>query len=460
MTFTKYLCGPSLLFLLLSLRAATLSAQSFKLLRYDEDYHFLRDPSDNFYNRLKYLPLSANNLVYMSFGGEIRNEYGGRIDEDWIKEQGYNYAILQRYSLHADFHAGPQFRFFVQLNSALEYGSQYGPSPADEDKLNVQNLFGEYKIQMDPVHQLSFRLGRQEIDYGSGRLISVRDGNNTRQYFTGAKLRYSTPGFTLDAFVLAADEVKFGLFDNRPSRQANLWGVYSNFGFQRGDNLDLYYLGTRRDNGEFEEGTGREVRHTLAARYWKNGKGFTYNVEAAFQFGKFGRGDIGAWTTAIELGYTFDDVKFKPSVNIRNDYVSGDRLAGDGKLNSFNPLYPKGGYFGFNPLIGPSNLIDIHPYLTLAISDRLAIQGDLVFNWRYSLQDGLYRPSGNFNTAGSGSGHRFIGTTYLISADFQFNKHLSLSCGGQYFRVGNFIKDIKPLWADSKYFNAQLSFKF
>jgi len=460
MTSIKYICRAIVLFLLLLLQAVHVAAQGFKLLRYDEDYSFLKDSSESHYNRLKFQPLTIDKKIYLSFGGEIRNEYAGKIDEDWLKYQGYNYSILQRYSLHADLHAGSRLRFFIQLNSALENGSKYGPGPTDEDKLNVQNLFGEYKILRDASHQLSFRLGRQEIDYGSGRLLSVRDGNTTRQYFTGAKLMYTMPGFALDAFVLAADEVNVGVFDNRNSHQANLWGAYSNIKFQKAGNLALYYLGIRRDNAKFEEGRELEVRHTLAALFWRAGEGLTYNLEAAYQFGQFGKGLISAWTTAIELGYTFANVRFKPSVNLRNDYISGDTRDGDGKLQTFNPLYPKGGYFGFNPLIGPSNLIDIHPYLSLVFTDRLSMQGDVVFNWRYSLQDGLYRPSGNFNTAGSGSNHRFIGITYLVSADYQFNKHLSLSCGGQYFRVGGYIKDIKPLWANSKYFNAQLSFKF
>jgi hypothetical protein len=444
----------------LSLPIAQVSAQSFTLLRYEENYSYLKDSSWNLYNRLKFMPLTAGKHIYLSFGGEIRDEFGGKIDEDWISNQGYNYSVLQRYSLHADIHAGSRLRFFVQLNSALENGSKYGPAPTDEDKLNIQNLFGEYKIFEDSVHQLSFRLGRQEINYGSGRLLSVRDGNTTRQYFTGAKLLYTATDFALDVFVLAADEINFGRFDNRPSHQPSLWGAYSNVKLQGAGNLDLYYLGIRRDSARFEEGKAREVRHTLAARYWKNSEGFTYNLEAAYQFGKFGAGNISAWTTAIELGYTFENVKLKPAVHLRNDYISGDEQRGDGKLQTFNPLYPKGGYFGFNPLIGPSNLIDIHPYLTLVITDRLAVQGDLVFNWRYSLQDGLYRPGGNFNTAGSGSAHRFIGTTYLASADYQFSRYFALSCGVQYFRVGDFIKDIIPLWANSKYCNAQLSFKF
>jgi len=435
-------------------------AQGIKLMRYDEDYSNLKDSDRNFYNTFKFLPLSVNKKVYLSFGGEVREEYGGKINEDWIKDQGFNYSFLQRYSLYAHLNIGKRLRFFAQVNSALENGSKYGPSPVDEDQLAVQNLFAEYRILKDSLNKLTVRVGRQEINYGSGRLISVREGTTVRQYFTGAKLMYVTPRVSLDAFVLEADEVNFGVFDNRPSHQANLWGAYSNLNIRKGGNFDFYYLGIRRDDAEFEEGIAKEVRHTVATRYWKSGGGFIYNVEAAYQFGSFGNGNIDAWTMAIELGYTFEQTRFKPSINLRNDYISGDRKAGDGKLQTFNPLYPKGGYFGFNPLIGPSNLIDLHPYLTLALTDKLSVQADVVFNWRYSTNDGIYRPSGNYNTAGSLSDHRFIGTTYLLSADYKVNNNLSFSCGGQYFRVGYFIKDIVPLWDNSKFFNAQVSYKF
>lgn len=434
--------------------------QSIKLMRYDEDYSKLKDSGRNFYNTLKFLPLSANKKVYLSLGGEIREEFGGKVNEDWIKDQGFNKSFLQRYSLYADLNIGEGLRFFAQLNSALENGSKYGPSPVDEDRLAVQNLFAEYKILKDSSNTLSVRVGRQELNYGSGRLISVREGTTVRQYFTGAKLMYATPRFAIDVFVLEADEVNFGVFDNRPSHQANLWGAYSNLIIPKGGNFDFYYLGIRRDNAEFEEGTEKEIRHTLATRYWKNGGGFIYNLEAAYQFGNFGEGDIKAWTMAIELGYTFEEMKFRPSINLRNDYISGDKIAGDGKLQTFNPLYPKGGYFGFNPLIGPSNLIDLHPYVTLQLTDKLSAQADVVFNWRYALGDGIYRPSGNFNTAGSLSDHRFIGTTYLLSADYKFNNQFSFSCGGQYFKVGDFIKDIVPQWDNSIFFNTQVSFKF
>lgn len=308
--------------------------------------------------------------------------------------------------------------------------------------------------------QLLLRIGRQELDYGSGRLVSVRDGNNSRQYFTGLKFSYNKPKVKIDAFVLAADRTNPGSFDNETKFQGNLWGAYSDIRFAQTVNFDFYYLGAMREQSRFEAGTDREVRHTVAIRHWKDDKLFKYNIETAYQFGKFGQNQISAWTLAIELRYRFNSVKFTPTVNLRHDYISGDKNALDNKLNSFNPLYPKGGYFGFNPLIGPSNLIDIHPYLTINFTDRFLFQIDLVYNWRYSLQDGIFHPSGSFNIEGSDSIARYIGTTYLLSADYRINNHFSLSAGYQYFRVGGFIKDVIPVNANSRFFNTQLSLKF
>jgi len=447
-------------FCILQFKVSSVHAQSIKLMRYDEDYSNLKDSSRNLYNRFKFLPITGSGKSYVTFGGEMRGEYGGKFNEDWIKNQGYNYSVLQRYSLYSDIHLGMRLRVFAQLNSALETGSKYGPSPVDEDQLVVENLFAEYQFLKDQDKLLAVRIGRQEINYGSGRLISVREGTTARQYFTGAKMMFAAKRFSVDAFVLEQDEINPGAFDNKGTKQTNLWGAYANLMIQKSGNFDFYYLGIRRDNARFEEGVGKELRHTVATRYWKSGGGFIYNLEAAYQFGSFDKGNISAWTTAIEFGYLFENTRFTPSVNLRNDYISGDRKAGDGSLQTFNPLFPRGGYFGFNPLIGPSNLIDLHPYLTLNMTPKLSVQADLVWNWRYSLQDGIYRPSGNFNTAGSLSAHRFIGTTYLLSAEYKFNNYLSASCGGQYFKVGNFIKDIVPDWDNSQFFNAQVSFKF
>lgn len=449
-----------LLFLFL-LMGSIVSAQSFKLLRYDENYGSLRDSTRNFYENLKFVPLNSENNFYLSFGGEARYEYVDFNNEDWGRLNiGRNNFLLQRYDLHADLYLGKTFKVFVQLRSALQDGRINGSRGIDEDQLNVQNLFLDVNLYQKEDKKVTVRAGRQELDYGSGRLISVREGPNARLYFTGGKIMYSSARFSVDGFAMMEDEINTGVFDNKISKKRNLWGAYSKIIFPKAGNLDLYYLGIRRDAAVFEEGIASEQRHTVGTRFWKYGGGFIYNLEAAYQFGSFGSGDINAWTSSIDIGYSFEDIRFKPTINLRNDYISGDKNKGNGSLQTFNPLFPKGGYFGFSPQVGPVNLIDIHPYATLDLLPTLKMQVDVVFNWRFSTQDGIYRPSGSLNLPGSTSDERYIGTAYLANFTYSINKHISVVSGIQYFKTGAFINDIIPNSQDGVFFNARLGFKF
>lgn len=459
----KRLPGLVWLFVLLVISSVCIQAkaQGFKLMRFDEDYSNLRDSAGNFYRKIKYRSLLKDSCAYVSFGGSARLEYVDFNNEDWGRLGiGHNNFLLQRYDLHADLHLNNRFRVFAQIRSAWENGRKNGPRPIDEDHLNLQNLFIDAAIIKRKDQQLALRAGRQELDYGSGRLISVREGPNLRLYFDGAKLMYSSRQWSIDGFVMMADTINTGAFDNTSSKKVNLWGVYSKIIIPAFPNIDLYYLGIKRDQSVFEEGTEKELRHTLGTRIWRYGGGFIYNLEAAWQFGSFGNGDINAWTASVDAGYLFENIKGKPSVNLRNDYISGDHAKGDGDLQSFNPLYPKGGYFGFSPQVGPVNLIDLHPYVNMNVAPQLLAQLDVVMNWRYSLRDGIYRPSGGFNLAGAGSSKRYIGTAYLASIVYSLNRAVSLNCGVQYFRAGNFIRDVIATPENGLFVNARLSFKF
>jgi len=436
------------------------TGQSFNVMRFDEDYSYLIDSSRTFYNRIKYCPLSGDKRVYLSVGGEMRFEYAAFDNEDWgLHDIGHDNFFLQRYDLHADLHISKRLRFFGQLRSALENGRKVGPRPIDEDKLNIQNLFVDFTALQDSGHTLILRAGRQELDYGSGRLISVREGPNLRLYFTGFKVKYNAQNFWADAFVMMADNVRPGIFDNTGTGEANLWGIYSQRTFKI-NNLDLYYIGIRRDSSAFEEGIEKEIRHTLGGRLWRSGNGFIYNIETAYQFGTFGRGNISAWTGSIDAGYSFAKAKLSPVIGIRNDYISGDKKAGDGSLQTFNPIYPRGGYFGFDPQIGPENLIDIHPYIILNIKQNLFCQADAVFNWRYSLQDGIYTPGGTIKLEDVGNTQRYIGTSWLVSLGYNINKFITFDIGTQYFKTGSFIDAAIPDHKDGLFTNIRLGFKF
>src|SRR5436190_3834939 len=134
---TKGEYGTSLLLVVAALVSASAFAQpEYKQLRYDEDYSYLREPQrrSDFFDPIKYIPLTESGSAFLTLGGEIRERYEYFHNPLWgdapHDRDGY---LLQRYMLHADAHFGEPFRVFVQFKSDLETGRRGGPRPADRD---------------------------------------------------------------------------------------------------------------------------------------------------------------------------------------------------------------------------------------------------------------------------------------------------------------------------------------
>ena len=207
----------------LLLVAQSAFGQDFELMRYNEDYSEWKDSAKTFYNKIKYIRLSPSGNTYLSFGGEVRVELDDVKNEDWGEsDMGRDVFSLQRYQLHGDLHFGNRVRVFGQLRSGLENGRKRGPRGIDEDQLNVQNLFVDIVPYKKINKSLTLRVGRQEIRYGSGRLVDVRDGPNLRLYFNGAKAAYASPNLNVDVFVLEDAIMNTGVFDNSATGKTNL----------------------------------------------------------------------------------------------------------------------------------------------------------------------------------------------------------------------------------------------
>src|SRR5262249_8577090 len=97
---------------------------TYKLLRYDEDYSYLEDPSrrTDFWDPIKYIPFRDGDGWYASFGAQLRPRFEYYNNFNFGTIPGGNGSLLQRYYLHGDFHFGPDVRFFGQFVSGLENG--------------------------------------------------------------------------------------------------------------------------------------------------------------------------------------------------------------------------------------------------------------------------------------------------------------------------------------------------
>src|SRR5258706_1839386 len=200
---SNVLCA--VLMMSVSSHAQTADAPAFKLIRYDENYAYLRDPSQrsDYLDAIKFISLSANGDWYLTLGGEIRERYEYYHNNLWGRgpQDGGGY-LLQRYMIHADAHFGEYFRVFAQFKSGLEDGRTGGPRPTDRDDFDLHQAFFDVRVPWSDADSLTLRVGRQELAYGSSRLVSVREEPNVRRSFDGAKVIFKCAGWQLDAFAV------------------------------------------------------------------------------------------------------------------------------------------------------------------------------------------------------------------------------------------------------------------
>lgn len=283
---------------------------SYKLLRYEERYMYLRDPDQrtDLFDPIKYIPLSVDGEVDLSFGGQLRLRHSYTHNPTWGDDPQINTGqFLQRYVVHGDAHLGQDVRVFVQLLSALE-DSSGEPSPVDEDRLALLQAFIDLRLRLSADATLTLRPGRQVWRFGSQRLIGVREGPNVRRRFDAIRLTLNLPGWELNGLVGQPAQNTPGIFDDDTNDTQTIWGLYTVWRPAAASvgAIDLYYLGFRQKRAGFDQGTGTETRHTVGVRVSGSRAGWDYNWEGMVQWGTFGEGDIQAWTLATVTGYTWD----------------------------------------------------------------------------------------------------------------------------------------------------------
>jgi hypothetical protein len=438
--------------------------RTYKLLRENDDWSFLADPSQrsDFWDPIKYIPLGCE-ACYLSLGGEIREAFERVGNDNWGKQPYSNAFLLQRYMLHSDWHLGKRFRVFVQLKNGLEDFRAGGPRPIDEKRLDFEAAF----LEVGDTHKKNWavlRVGRQELNYGSGRLVSVREGPNVRQSFDGVKIRSKAGAWNVDAWAVRPDLDKLGFFDNAPDHTTAFWGVYATRPLRRGVGYDLYYLGLDRKDATFERGTAAELRHTAGARLWRpiatQEPGADFDYEGVVQFGTFGSDDIRAWTLASDTGYSLTTMPLRPRFSIKADVSSGDN-PGSPTLGTFNPIYPIGNYFGVLADTGPGpvNFIDVHPRIQTQLGHGVSVSTDLIVQWRENLNDGVYAVPGFLLVPADGSRARFVGYRPGAEVRWQIDRHAYLQADYGIFYAGQFLKEASPgrninyleLWAGYKF---------
>ena len=410
----------------------------------EEDWSFLKDQSKrvDFWDPLKYISLGAENR-FLTLGGEIRFRPEGfrirGVGDIPSTRDGY---FLQRYLFGADFHLSRRFRVFTEIQSGLINGKLNSPRPTDKNSLDLHQAFFEWKEKLRGDREFSLRVGRQELAIGSSRLISASPGLNVKRSFDGAVLALKANGWRLEGGIARLVGLSQGVFDDLPDHEQTFWGIAATRKsprFKQGQ-LGFYYLGLDRARSVYAQGIGRDQRHTLGAKWSGSGARFDLNYDAIFQWGSFSGAPVRAWAFSTETGYRISQRHWKPRFSIRADTASGDKDPADPRLQAFNPLFPGNSYAGAVGLLGPTNLTDLTPALTMVPHRRLVLIVECPNYWRTSLQDGIYSTDLRLLVPPSAGEGRYVGSNPGIAPIWQVTRHITVQGAITRFLSGGFLE--------------------
>ncbi len=429
-------------------------------LRYNDDFSYLDTVSKKGLEKLKYIP--AAKTVKLSLGGEVREQLQwynninfGDGPSTYVKTT--TWQLWHRIMAHANLDLSQKLRIFMQLSSTYRF---LNPNPLvpeiDQNKLSVHQAFLDYSIGT----RFMVRTGRQEISYGSHRLITFREGPNTRLTFDAAVFKYLNRKRKIDVFVICPVISRKAVFDDQHFKDVTL-GFYGIEKLNKKLSVDYYFMHFHSKRRRYNFVTGTENRQVSGFRLSTANQKMNYEIEFTYQFGKFNQLAISAYGLSADLHYNIPGKK-NIVFGFAGNYMTGDKNINDKKLNTYNLLYSKPQY-GLTAPIGATNMITASPYIKISPVRNYNMYVSTTLMWRQSTQDGTYnpgavqvRPTPEYQQRCS---EKQLGTLVVMESNYTINPNLSLAVDASKFFAGNYVHKTGD-GKDITYLSFKASFKF
>ncbi|WDS36505.1 alginate export family protein [Pseudoxanthomonas sp.] len=423
--------------------------------RWQEDWSPLLDPAARTqpFDRLKAIALGPD--AYLSLGAILRE----RIESNHASAFGVgrddDSYLLQRLQVHADLRIGSHWQVFTQLEDVRAF-EKTTIGPADRNPLDLRMAFVAYTTPL-AGGELKVRVGRQEFAFDLQRFVSLRDGPNVRQSFDAVWANYEHGPWRWIGFVSQPVQYSAGSeFDDTSNRHFAFDTLRVERQVLGTDELSLYYARYELDDSTYLDAVGDERRDILDARFAGVQGALDWDLEAMGQRGHVGGVPVQAWGMGGRIGYTLKGAALSPRIGLQVDAASGDRKPGDGRLETFNPLFPNGYYFSLAGYTGYSNLLHIKPALTIHPSERLTVTAAVGLLWRQSTADAVYVQPDVPLAGTAGIGGRWTGAYAQLRTDWKINPNLGAAIELVQYQAGSVIRDAGG--SDSHYAGGELKF--
>jgi hypothetical protein len=424
---------------------------------FDWDFRYLDKPDNTNHDWSDCLKrIHPCDDVLFSTGGELRYRFNNEVDSRLTNRD--NVYDLTRVRVYGDLWYKDEYRVFVEFIDARSFNQDLPPLLIDDTGADLLNAFVEVKAGELAGQPVYIRAGRQELLYGSQRLISTLDWGNTRRTFEGAKAYWHSEKVDVDLFWTRPVVPDPDRFDSSDANR-NFAGLWATLKPKEGTTVDAYLLNLSRslpaNRGDVFTLGGRSAGDKCDGR-------LLYDFELAYQFGDRGGKTVKAFAGTGGLGYRMKDVPFNPQFWIYYDHASGNRNPDNVPVdNTFDPLFPFGHYYlGYVDVVGRQNIHDLNVqaafWPTAWIVSLIQIHSFRLD----SATDALYSDSGAMlRRDRTGRAGTDVGTEIDFYTNFHLSNHQDILFGYSKLYAGDFIKATGPN-VSPEFFYAQYTIRY
>lgn len=417
---------------------------------FDVDFRYvegLDDSERTLVEKLKRIPL--NDCLTFSTGGNFwvryMDEYNSRLG------QTNNSYTLSRVRTFGDLMYGDRVRVFGEFIWADSFDEDLAPLPIDVNRGDVLNLFAELNLFDYNGAPVYARVGRQELLFGSQRLVTTLDWANTRRTFDGARLFRKGEKWDVDLFYSAFVPPNPTGLDQLDDNQ-EFGGAWATYRPEKGHFLDFYYLYFDNTNNVTQfpaPASTALVRaptevHTMGTRYAGDRCGYLWDVELALQFGNQNGQDLLAGAATVGVGRNFKDAcSWSPTLWVYYDYASGDSDPTSGDAHTFNQLFPFGHYYlGWIDQVGRQNVHDVNAHLLFYPQPWMTVWLQYHHLRLNHSRDALYNAGGAaIRRDATGASGTHIGDEIDFVLNFHLNRYSDILVGYSHLFGGGFLEN-------------------
>lgn len=459
------------------------------------------------------LNVSAPGLKSLKIGGSTRARFeaNSNFDFDDSNGDGKEFTLLQT-KLNLDAEVNEHIRSFLEIQDNRLFGEAADAPDGSEfanglpltlagtnggtiGNLNRLDLLQGYadislfeRIQDNSDQtNLTFRIGRWQMNYGGQKIISPLPWLNQGRAWDGLRLRYEKDEFRwpfwVDVFATQLDEDFIDPGRGGEDEDKIFTGVYGHLAWQKGHEIEPYFL-YRKSSGETAKpdgvlaATGRtnEERTTAGVRVYgelASLSGLEYTGEFVAQFGSINGHDstsldiedaFGAYT---EVAYTWKDIGWKPKIGYAFHFASGDDDPNDDEAGTFDQIYPLShAYLGYIDFQAWQNIIGHQFSVSSTPLKNLLAKIDFHLFELEEDNDAWYGASGAPNEGFSSAAVNAadaddeIGQEIDVTMQYKLFERFDVTLGYSRFFAGDMIKDVAATDDDADWFYLMTYFKF